>query len=76
MRGRKANRGPSARLVKKANQVLRGLLGLPVLLAHRVLKARKVLLARQALPRAPFELYVWTARAKGAEGSATRMRYL
>lgn len=76
MKGRKVNLAPSGRPVKKANQVLRGLLGLPVLLAHRALKARKVLLARQELPRAPFELYVWTARAKGAEGSATRMRYL
>ena len=38
----------SGRLVKKANQVLRGL---QVLQAHRVLRARKVLLALQVLPR-------------------------
>ena len=76
MRGRKANLAPSGRLVKKANQVLRGLLVLRDLLAHRALKARKVLLARQVLPRTPFELYVWTARAQGAEGSAIRMRFL
>jgi hypothetical protein len=76
VRGRKANLARWGRLVKKANQVLRGLLALRDLLAHRALKAQKVLLARQVLPRTPFELYVWTARAQGAEGSATRMRYL
>ena len=76
MRGRKANLAPSGRLVKKANEVPRGLPVLRDPLAHRALRARKVLLARQVLPRTPFELYVWTARAQGAEGSATRMRYL
>jgi len=80
--GRKANLALSGRLVKKANEVLRGLLvmrGLLVLrdlLAHRVLRARKVLLALQVQPRTPFELYVSTARAQRAEGSATRTRYL
>jgi hypothetical protein len=76
VRGRKANLAPSGRLVKKASEVLRGLLVLRDLLAHRALRARKVLLARQVLRRTPFELYVSTARAKHAEGSATRMRYL
>jgi hypothetical protein len=76
VRGRKANLAPSARLVKKASEVLRGLLVLRDLLAHRDLRARKVLLARQVLPRTPFELYVSTARAQRAEGSATKMRYL
>ena len=74
--GRKANLAPSGRLVKKANEVLRGLLVLRDLLAHRALRVRKVLPGRQVLPRTLFELYVSTARVKHAEGSATRMRYL
>ena len=76
MRGRKASLAPSGRLVKKANEVPRGLPVLPDLLAHRALRARKVLPGRQVLSRMLFELYVSTAQAKHAEGSATRMRYL
>jgi hypothetical protein len=76
VRGRKANLEPLGRPVKKASEVLRGLRVLLDLLAHRGLRAPKVLRARQVLPRMLFELYVSTARAKHAEGSATRMRYL
>ena len=76
MRGRKANLAPSGRLVKKANEVPRGLPVLRDPLAHRALRARKVLPGRRVLPRTLFELYVSTAQAKHAEGSATRMRYL
>jgi hypothetical protein len=76
VRGRKANLAPPGRLVKKANEVPRGLLGLRDRLAHRALRARKVLPGRRVLPRTLFELYGSTARAKHAEGSATRMRYL
>jgi hypothetical protein len=67
------NLEPLGRPVKKASEVL------PVLrdlVAYRGLRAPKVLRARQVLPRMLFELYVSTARAKHAEGSATRMRYL
>lgn len=70
------NLEPLGRPVKKAREVLRAL---PVpwdLVAYRGLRAPKVLRARQVLPRMLFELYVSTARAKHAEGSATRMRYL
>jgi hypothetical protein len=73
VRGRKENLAPSGRLVKK---VLRGLLVLPDLLAHRGLRARKVLLAHQVLPRTLFELYVSTARPQRAEVSATKTRCL
>ena len=73
---RKGNLARLGRPVKKAIQVRQDRLVLRDLLARQVLRARKVLLARQVLPRTPFELYVWTARAQDAEGSATRMRYL
>ena len=76
MRGRKANLAPSGRLVKKANQVLRGLLVLRDPLARQVLRAPKVLLAPQVLLRTPFGLYASTVRAQRAEGSATKTRYL
>ena len=70
------NLEPLGRPAKKASEVLRGLPVLRDLLAHRGPRAPKVLRARQVLPRMLFELYVSTARAKHAEGSATRMRYL
>lgn len=76
MRGPQANLAPPGRLVRKANGVLPGPPVLRDLLARRAFKAGKVLLVRLFLPRMLFELYVWTARAKGAEGSATRMRSL
>jgi hypothetical protein len=76
VRGRKAKLALSGRPVKKASEVLRGLLVLRDLLAHPALRARKVLAGRQVLPRPLFELYASTAPVKHAEGSATRMRYL
>ena len=67
---------PRGRPVKQASEVLRVLPVLRDLLAYRGLRAPKVIRARQVRPRMLFELYVSTARAKHAEGSATRMRYL